>query len=208
LKRVHWPLNFNSSGIKKYDGSTNPAEWLEVYQLAIEATGGEFICDGKLPASLPISIGQDVTPRTPHGVSTFLVPPMLAVHQQLHTTFVHSRVDWDLASIVQKKGESLLKFIQLLCNKRNIIPKVDDKSIIMFFKKGLRDSSLIHKLTMKNPRMSEEMLAITNKYALAKETLDTREQKKEKELGYSDQPSSSKGHDKKRKADHSVNIVE
>jgi hypothetical protein len=95
-----------------------------------------------------------------------------------------------------------------LCNKRNIILKVDDKSIIMFFKKGLRDSSLIHKLTMKNPRMSEEMLAITNKYALAKETLDTREQKKEKELGYSDQPSSSKGHDKKRKADHSVNIVE
>jgi hypothetical protein len=46
----------------------------------------------------------------------------------------------------------------------------------MFFKKGLRDSSLIRKLTMKNPRTSEEMLAIANKYALAKEaTLDTRE---------------------------------
>jgi hypothetical protein len=24
-------------GIEKYDGSTNPAEWLEVYELAIEA---------------------------------------------------------------------------------------------------------------------------------------------------------------------------
>jgi hypothetical protein len=46
----------------------------------------------------------------------------------------------------------------------------------MFFKKGLRDSSLIRKLTMKNPRTSEEVLAIANKYALAKEaTLDTRE---------------------------------
>jgi hypothetical protein len=30
-----------------------------------------------------------------------------------------------------------------------IIPEVNDKSIIMFFKKGLRDSSLIHELTMK-----------------------------------------------------------
>jgi hypothetical protein len=50
----------------------------------------------------------------------------------------------------------------------------------MFFMKGLRDSSLIHKLAMKNPRTSEEMLAITNKYVLAKEvTLDTREQKEE-----------------------------
>jgi hypothetical protein len=28
-------------GIEKYDGSTNPAEWLEVYQPAIEAVGGD-----------------------------------------------------------------------------------------------------------------------------------------------------------------------
>jgi hypothetical protein len=45
----------------------------------------------------------------------------------------------------------------------------------MFFKKGLKDSVLIRKLIMKNPRSSEEMLAITNKYALAKEaTLDNK----------------------------------
>jgi hypothetical protein len=79
----------------------------------------------------------------------------------------------------------------------------------MFFKKGLRDSSLIHKLTMKNPRTSEEMLAITNKYAMAEEvTPDTRDQKKDKELGHSDQPSTSKNNDKKRKEDHSMANVE
>jgi hypothetical protein len=62
------------------------------------------------------------------------------------------------------------------CKKRNTILKVDDKSIVMFFKKGLRDSSRIRKLTMKNPRMSEAMFAIANKYALAEmATLDTRE---------------------------------
>jgi uncharacterized membrane protein YcgQ (UPF0703/DUF1980 family) len=76
----------------------------------------------------------------------------------------------------------------------------------MFFKKGLRDSSLICKLTMKNPRTSKDMFAIANKYALAEEvTLDTKEQK---ELGHTDQPSTSKGHEKKRKDDHSVNAVE
>jgi hypothetical protein len=79
----------------------------------------------------------------------------------------------------------------------------------MFFKKGLRDPALIYKLTMKNPRMLEVMFAIANKYSLVEEaTLDTREQKKEKDLGHADQPSSSKGHDKKRNADHSVNAVE
>jgi hypothetical protein len=73
--------------------------------------------------------------------------------------------------------------------------KVDDKLIVMFFKKGLRDSFLIFKLTMKNPRTSEEMFAIANKYALAEEvTLNTREQKKES--GHTDLPSSSKGQDR------------
>jgi hypothetical protein len=79
----------------------------------------------------------------------------------------------------------------------------------MFFKKGLRDPSLICKLPMKIPRTSEAMFTITNKYALAKEvTLDTREQKKENESSHMDQPSSSKGHDKKRKSDRSINAVE
>jgi hypothetical protein len=51
------------------------------------------------------------------------------------------------------------------------------------------------------------MFTIANKYALAEEvTLDTREQKKE--LGHMDQASSSKGHDKKKKADRSINAVE
>jgi hypothetical protein len=85
------------------------------------------------------------------------------------------RVEWDLAGIMQKEGESLHEFIQRFCNKRNVILEVDDKSITMFFKKGLKDSVLIRKLIMKNPRSSEEMLAITNKYALAKEaTLDNK----------------------------------
>jgi hypothetical protein len=111
--------------------------------------------------------------------------------------------------MVQKKGQSLREFIQRFYNKRNVITEVDDKSIIMFFKKGLRDSSLIRKLAMKNPRTLEEMLAIANKCTLVEEaTLDTREQKKEKGLGHTDQTSSSKGHNKKRKVDHSVNNVE
>jgi hypothetical protein len=57
--------------------------------------------------------------------------------------------------------------------------EVNNKSIVMFFKKGLRDPTLIRKLVMKNSRTSEAMFTMANKYALAEETtLDTREQKK------------------------------
>jgi hypothetical protein len=60
-----------------------------------------------------------------------------------HATCAWLGVDWDLASIVQKKGESLWEYIQRFCNKRNVILEVNDKSIVMFCKKGLRDASLI-----------------------------------------------------------------
>jgi hypothetical protein len=109
---------------------------------------------------------------------------------------------------MQKKGESLWKFIQRFYNKNNVILEVDDRSIIMFFKKVLRDSSLICKLIMKNSRTSKEMLAITNKYALAeKATLDNRDAM-EKELSQSDWPDTSKNNDKKRKSDCSVKNIE
>jgi hypothetical protein len=90
-------------------------------------------------------------------------------------------------SVIQKNGESLREFIHGFCNKRNIIPDVNEKCIVMFFKKGLKDSSLIHKLTMKNHRTSEAMFTITNKYTLVEEaTLNTREKEKVKELGHTD----------------------
>jgi hypothetical protein len=54
LKRVCWPLNFKSSGIEKYDGCTNPAEWFEVHQLTIEAAGGDsYVMANYLPVCLP-----------------------------------------------------------------------------------------------------------------------------------------------------------
>jgi hypothetical protein len=53
------------------------------------------------------------------------------------------------------------------------------------------------------------MLAIANKYALVEEaTIDTRDQKKDKESVHSDQPSTSKNNDKKRKLDCSMVNIE
>jgi hypothetical protein len=126
-----------------------------------------------------------------------------------YATCPHSGVDWDLPSVIQKKGESLQEFIQQFYNKRNIIPEVDDKSIVMFFKKGLRDSSLTRKLAMKTPGRQKKCSPLLHKYALVKEvTIDAKEQKKEKESGHMNKPSSSNGHDKKGKENRSIKAVE
>jgi hypothetical protein len=59
---------------------------------------------------------------------------------------------------------------------------------------------------MKNPRTLEEMFYIDNRYALAEEA--TFNSKDQKESGHIDQSSSSKGRDKKRKLNHSINTIE
>jgi hypothetical protein len=72
LRRVLWPLNFKPSGINKYDISTNPAKWLEVYQLAIEAVGGDsYVMANYLPICLSSSA------RMPHGAPHRIDPFMV-----------------------------------------------------------------------------------------------------------------------------------
>jgi hypothetical protein len=209
LRRVRWLLNFKPSGIDKYDGSTNLAKWLEVYQLAIEVTrGGPYNMVNYLPICLSSS-GRTWLMGLPTGSFCSWSDLWRQFISNFQATCEQPGVDWDLASIVQKKGKSLWEFIQHFCNRRKIILEVNDKSIIMFFKKGLKDSSLICKLTMKTPRTFEEMLPIANKYALAEEaTIDNRDSKKDKESGPSDRPNTSKSNNKKRKLGRSMANVE
>jgi hypothetical protein len=63
-------LNFKPSRIKKYDGSTNPVEWLEMYQLAIEpAKGHSYV----MANYLPIFISQDMAHGATHRISALMV---------------------------------------------------------------------------------------------------------------------------------------
>jgi hypothetical protein len=111
LKRVCWPLNFKLSGIEKYDGSTNPAEWLEVYQLAIEAARGySYMMANYLLACLSSLVKTWLL-----GLPTGSVRSWSHLCQLFTSNFwatcARSGVKWHLASMVQKKGESLREFI-------------------------------------------------------------------------------------------------
>jgi hypothetical protein len=106
LKRACWPMNFKLSRIEKYEGSNNPAEWHEVYQLSIKATGGGggLVCDGKLPAHLPIIISQDMAHGASHRISPFMVRHVSVVYQQLpgHVRATRSRLG--LGQLCTKEG--------------------------------------------------------------------------------------------------------
>jgi hypothetical protein len=98
--------------MEKYDVSTNPAEWLEVYQLTIKVDGGDsYVMATYLPVCLSSS------------ARTWLLElPMGSIHSwnnlcrlftsNFRPTCAHLGVDWDLASVIQKKRGSLREFIQ------------------------------------------------------------------------------------------------
>jgi hypothetical protein len=41
LREVKWPTKFKAGQIDQYDSSSNPEEFIQVYQTVIEATGGD-----------------------------------------------------------------------------------------------------------------------------------------------------------------------
>jgi hypothetical protein len=53
LRQVTWPNNFKPGPINKYDGSSNPEEFIQAYHMVIEATGGDnLVKTNYLPTTL------------------------------------------------------------------------------------------------------------------------------------------------------------
>jgi hypothetical protein len=53
LRQVRWPDKFKTSNIDRYNGSSNPKEFIQVYQTVIEAVGGDdWVKANFLPTTL------------------------------------------------------------------------------------------------------------------------------------------------------------
>jgi hypothetical protein len=83
-----------------YDGSTNPSEWLEVYQLAIEAAGGDsYVMMNYLPVFLSTSAGTWLL-RLPMGSVRSWSHICRLFASNFCGTCARPGVEWDLASVV------------------------------------------------------------------------------------------------------------
>ena len=75
------------------------------------------------------------------------------------------RVEWDLYQIHQKKGEYLWEFTQWFIKKKNSIPSVSDAVVMATFRKGVKDSDLLKKMSRKPPRTVKELFDMADRYA-------------------------------------------
>jgi hypothetical protein len=107
---VSWPLNFKPLRIEKYDGSTNPVEWLKVYQFAIEAVGGDSYMMANYQSVCLLSSTRTWLLGLPTGSVRSWNHICWLFTSNFCATCARLGVDWDLASVVQKKGESIQEF--------------------------------------------------------------------------------------------------
>jgi hypothetical protein len=130
LRVVAWPSKFRPHLPEKYDGSTNPSEFLQVYITAITAAGGN---DTLMASYFHVALTGPAR--------TWLMNLTLGSIQswgelcmQLMANFASAYqqhgVEAHLHAVRQQHGETLQAFISRFTKVRGTIPRISDASII------------------------------------------------------------------------------
>jgi hypothetical protein len=136
LRAVTWPFKFRPHLPEKYDGTSNPSEFLQVYVTAITAAGGNTtVMASYFHAALTGLARTWLMNLSPGSVYSWeelcarFTPNFASAYQQ-HSVEAHLHV------VRQEPGETLWAFIARFTKVRGTIPRVSDASIITTFRQG------------------------------------------------------------------------
>ena len=137
LHNVVWPGKFKPDLPPRYDGTPDPAEFLQLYELSIEAANDdEKVMANWFPMALKDGARSWLLNLLPGLISSWDEMCARSV-----STFQGTRdrppAAGDLCCIKQQPGETLQKYIQRFTSARIKIPKVTDEVIISAFSDGV-----------------------------------------------------------------------
>jgi hypothetical protein len=134
LRAASWPSKFRPHLPEKYDGTSNPSEFLQVYITAITATGGNtavmatyFHVALSGPARTWL---MNLAPESIYSweeLCAWFIANFASAYQQ-HGVEAH------LHAVRQEPGETLRTFISRFTKVRGTIPRISDASIITAFR--------------------------------------------------------------------------
>jgi hypothetical protein len=164
-----WPSKFRPHLPEKYDGTSNPSEFLQVYVTAITAAGGDtsvmatyFHVALSGPAQTWL---MNLTPGSIYSweeLCTRFIANFASAYQQ-HGVEAH------LHAVRQEPGETLRAFISRFTKVWGTIPHISDASIITSFHQGVRDEKMLEKLAMHDVETVSTLFALADKCARAAE---------------------------------------
>ncbi|GJN31806.1 hypothetical protein PR202_gb20251 [Eleusine coracana subsp. coracana] len=161
--------------IEKYNGQTNPREWLQLYSTAIGSVGGDsYVMANYLPVCLDPAVRILLTCLPEESITSWgdLNRKLIETFQ---ATCNRPGNYFDLTRIKQKIDEPLRDYIKQFCAKKTEIPNVLDQQIIAAFKGGIRSNDLVREIGRRNHDLkltAQECFKIADKFASGESALD------------------------------------
>jgi hypothetical protein len=169
LRAASWPPKFRPHLPEKYDGTTNPSEFLQVYVTSITAAGGNTAVMATYFHVALFGPAQTwLMNLTPGSVYSWeeLCARFLA---NFASAYQQHGVEAHLHAVRQEPGETLRKFISRFTKVRGTIPRISDASIITAFRQGVRDEKMLEKLATHDMETVPTLFALADKCARAAE---------------------------------------
>jgi hypothetical protein len=168
LCTASWPSKFRSHLPEKYDVTSNPSEFLQVYVTAITAGGNTAVMATYFHVALSGPARTWLMNLAPGSIYSWkelcarFVANFASAYQQ-HGVEAH------LHAVRQEPGETLWTFISRFTKVRGTIPRISDVSIITAFRHGVRDEKMLDKLATHDVETVPTLFALADKCVRAAE---------------------------------------
>jgi hypothetical protein len=165
LRVATWPSKFWPHLPEKYDGTSNPSEFLQVYVTAITTAGGDTaVMATYFHVALSGPTQTWLMNLTPGSICSWeeLCAQFTA---NFASAYQQHGVEAHLHAVRQEPGETLRTFISRFTKVRGTIPHISDASIITAFRQGVRDEKMLEKLATHDVETVTTLFASTDKCA-------------------------------------------
>jgi hypothetical protein len=160
-----WPANFRVGTYPKYNDSTDPAQYIMSYQVAIASSGGD---DTTMAKSFIIALeGPALTWYT--RLPPLSIDSWRSLRDKFLLNFQGYRLDIDalaeLSLCKQLEKETLREYYRKFLTLKSQLPSVDDQIAIHYAISGLRAGVLYSHCIRDPPKNLQELYQLLEKYA-------------------------------------------
>jgi hypothetical protein len=167
LRAASWPPKFRPHLPEKYDGTSNPSKFLQVYVTAITAAGGNTTVMATYFHVALSGPARTWLMNLAPGSIYFWEELCARFTANFASAYQQHGVEAHLHAMRQEPGETLRTFISRFTKVRGTIPPISDASIITAFRQGVRDEKMLEKLATHDVETVSTLFALADKCAKA-----------------------------------------
>ena len=155
---------------EKYDGRLNPAEFLSIYTIVVQAAGGrdEKVFANYLPLALKSNMRSWLMHLPKNSISSWadlfheFIGAFTGGHQEPGRPS-------DLQLLQQNEGETLRKYLQRFSEVHKNIPNIHPAAVIAAFQSSVRNRRIRSKMNVRLPKTVKELYTLVDKCARMEE---------------------------------------